>query len=112
MQVEGYVKCIQANFGGHALTIFGDIATLMFGQISLLDHGLIMGVKKRNWLKKFMQLEGYVKCMQANFDGHGLSGFEDSAPFTSYIYSNFLKKYKLCVPVNLMNITQVTHYKR
>ena len=38
MQVEGYVKCIQANFGGHGLTIFGDIATLMFGQISLLDH--------------------------------------------------------------------------
>ena len=44
MQVEGYVKCIQANFGGHGLTIFGDIATLMFGQTSLLDHGL-MGSK-------------------------------------------------------------------
>ena len=80
------MKCIQANFGGHGLTIFRDIATLMFGQISLLDHGLIMGVKKWNWLKKFMQLEGYVKCMQANFDGRGLFGFGDFAPSTIIIY--------------------------
>ena len=36
-----------------------------------------------------MQLEGYVKCMQANFDGHGLFGFGDFAPFTIIIYSNF-----------------------
>ena len=93
MQVEGYVKCIQANFGGHGLTIFGNIATLMFGQISLLDHGL-MGVKKWNWLKKFMQLEGYVKCMQANFDGHGLSDFGDFAPFTINFFKNISYVYQ------------------
>lgn len=57
--------------------------------------------------KKLMQLEGYVKCMQANFDRRGLSDFGDFAPFII----NFLKKYKLCVPVSLMNITQMTHYK-
>ena len=48
-----------------------------------------MGVEKWNWLKKFMQLEEYVKCMQANFDGRGLFGFGDFAPFTIIIYSNF-----------------------
>ena len=39
-----------------------------------LDHGL-MGVKKLNELKIFMQVEVDVKCMQTNFGGHGLSGF-------------------------------------
>ena len=29
-----------------------------------------------------MQVEVDVKCMQTNFDGHGLSGFEDFAPFS------------------------------
>ena len=47
-----------------------------------------MGVKKWNWLKKLMQLEGYVKCMQANFDGHGLSDFGD---FGSFYYKLFEK---------------------
>ena len=28
-----------------------------------------------------MQVEVVVKCMQANFDGCGLSGFRDFAPF-------------------------------
>ena len=42
-----------------------------------------MGVKKWNWLKKFMQVEVDVKCMQTNFDGCGLSGFGDMTPFCS-----------------------------
>ena len=28
-----------------------------------------------------MQVEVHVKCMETNFGGHGLSGFEDFAPF-------------------------------
>ena len=40
-----------------------------------------MGVKKYIRLKKFMQIEGDLKCMQTNFGGHGFSGFEDFAPF-------------------------------
>ena len=40
-----------------------------------------MGVKKWNWLKKFMQVEVDMKCMQTNFSERGLSGFGDFAPF-------------------------------
>ena len=40
-----------------------------------------MGVKKLNQLKKFMQVEVNVKCMETNFGGHGLSIFGDFAPF-------------------------------
>ena len=47
MQVGIDVKCIHTNFGGHGLSGFKDINTFKFGQISLLDHGLLsMGVKK------------------------------------------------------------------
>ena len=35
----------------------------------------------QNWLKKFMQVEVDVKCMQTNFNGCGLSGFGDFAHF-------------------------------
>ena len=38
--VEVDMKCMQANFGGHGLSGFVDIATLKNGQISLSDHGL------------------------------------------------------------------------
>ena len=40
-----------------------------------------MGVKKYNQLKKFMQVEVDVKCMQTNFGGHGLFSFRDLASF-------------------------------
>ena len=36
----------------------------------------------QNWLKKFMQVEVDVKCMQTNFGGRGLFGFGVMAPFT------------------------------
>ena len=42
---------------------------------------IVYGVKKWNWLKKIMQVEVDVKCMCTKFDGHGLSGFGDLAPF-------------------------------
>ena len=41
-----------------------------------------MGVKKWNWLKKFMQVEVDVKCMQTNFGGCDLSGFGDFVHFS------------------------------
>ena len=39
-----------------------------------------MGVKKWNRLKKFMQVEVDVKCMETNFGRHGFSGSGDFAP--------------------------------
>ena len=41
-----------------------------------------MGVKKWNWLKKFIQIEIDMKCMKTNFDGRGLSSFGDLAHFS------------------------------
>ena len=35
----------------------------------------------RNWAKNFMQVGIDVKCMHTDFDGHGLSGFKDTATF-------------------------------
>ena len=40
MQVGIDVKCMYTNFGGHALSGFGDTVTFKNGQISLSDHGL------------------------------------------------------------------------
>ena len=42
-----------------------------------------MGVKKWNWLKKFMQVEVDVKCMETNFGGHDIPSFRDFAPFSN-----------------------------
>ena len=40
-----------------------------------------MGVKKLNRLKKFMQVEVNVKCMETNFGWRSLSSFGDFTPF-------------------------------
>ena len=40
MQVRIDVKCMHTNFGGRALSGFGDTVTFKNGQISLSDHGL------------------------------------------------------------------------
>ena len=40
-----------------------------------------MGVKKLNRLKKFMQVEVDVKCMETKFGGRDFFGFGDIAPF-------------------------------
>ena len=45
----------------------------------LSDHGL--WGQKWNWLKKFMQIEVDVKCMQHNFDERGFFGFGDYGIF-------------------------------
>ena len=41
IQVGADVTCMHANFGGHDLFGFGDIATFKNGQISLSGHGLL-----------------------------------------------------------------------
>ena len=53
MQVEVDLKRMQTNFGGRGVSDFGDIAIFIFGQISLLDHGLV--------LKNFNQMESAQK---------------------------------------------------
>ena len=86
MQVGIDVKCMHTNFGGHSLFGFGDTATFKNSQISLSDHGLYSpwsskNLIDRNWAKNFMQVGIDVKCMHTDFDGHGLSGFKDTATF-------------------------------
>ena len=86
MQVEVDVKCMQTNFGGCGLIGFGDLAPFCLpsktAKISLRTMGYSpWGSKNRFWLKKFMQVEVDVKCMQTHFGGHGPFGLGDSAPF-------------------------------
>ena len=84
MQVGVNVTCMHTNFGGQSLSGFGDIAIFKNGQIFLSDHGRPWSSKNlinRNRLKKFMQVGIDVKCMRANFGGHGLFGFGDIATF-------------------------------
>ena len=42
---------------------------------------IVHGGQKKNWLKKFMQVEVAVKCMQTNFGKCGLACFGDFAHF-------------------------------
>ena len=42
-----------------------------------------------NWLKKFMQVEIHVKCMQKNFGGCGFSIFGDFTPFQKQLNFSF-----------------------
>ena len=90
MQVEVDVKCIETNFGGHDLSGFGDFApyllTFKTTKISLqtMDYSpwSSKNLSDRNRLKKFMQVEVDVTCMQTSFGGHGLSSFGHFAPFS------------------------------
>ena len=83
MQIEGDLKCMQTNFGGHGFFGFGDFAlfvcfkTAKFS-LSTMDYSP-WGSKNRIGSKKFMQVEVDVKCMQINFGEHGHSGFGDFA---------------------------------
>ena len=87
MQVCVDVTCMYNNFGGHGLSGFRDLAHFSFAfktakiSFTTMDYKS-MRVKKWNWLKKFMQVEIDMKCMQTNFDGRGLSGFGDLAHFS------------------------------
>ena len=102
------------------------ISCLQNSQNFPLDHGLSMGVKKQNRLKKFMQVEVEVKCIETKFGVHGFSGFGDFAPFLIWPYflqtmdlvyggqkQNWLKKFRqveadeIC---NLLVLFQLTIY--
>ena len=56
MQVKVVVKCKHTNFGGCGFSCFVDIATFIFGQISLSDHGLSLVVKKFNQLESAQKI--------------------------------------------------------
>ena len=82
MQVEVDLKRMQTNFGGRGLSGFRVMARFRMPSKTAKISLWTMGVKKYNWLNKFMQVEVDVKCMQTNFGGPGLSGFGDFAPFS------------------------------
>ena len=71
------------DFGGCALSGFGDTATLKNGQIFLSDHGHSPWSSKnlidRNRLKKYMQVGVDITCMYTVFGGCSFSGFRDTA---------------------------------
>ena len=86
------VKCKHTNFGGYALSGFGDTVTFKNGQISLSNHGLYSpwsskNLIGRNRLKKFMQVGIDVKCMHTIFGGCDLSCFGDIATFKNGQFS-------------------------
>ena len=77
IQVGFDVTCMHTNFGWHDVSSFEDITTFKYGQISLpwtipwVSKNLIIW----NRLKKFMQVEVNLKCMQTNFGGRVLFSF-------------------------------------
>ena len=85
MQVGVDVTYMHTNFGERDLSGFGDITTFKNGKIPFptMDYSpwSSKNLINRNRLKKFMQVGIDVTCMQTNFGGHGLFGFEDIATF-------------------------------
>ena len=86
MQVEIDVKCINTNFSGCGLSGFGVMAPFSLPskrpKFPFVPWTIqSMGVKKQNQLKKFIQVEVGINCMQTNFGGPGLFGFGVMAPF-------------------------------
>ena len=83
MQVEVDVKCMQANFDGHGLFIYGDLVPSSLpsktAKFPFRPWTIVHGGQKIESAQKIWQVED-VKCMQANFGGHGLSGFGDLVP--------------------------------
>ena len=58
-----------------------------------------------------MQVEVVVKCMQANFDGCGLSGFRDFAPFQ--IWSNLpFRPWTIVHGGQKIELAQIIHASR
>ena len=68
MHVEGDLKCMQTNFGGHGLSGFGDIATSqIWPNFPFGPWTIVHGGQKIESAQKFMQVEGDMKCMQNQF---------------------------------------------
>ena len=90
----------ETNFGGCGLACFGDFAhfCLPLKQPKFPFRpwpwgSIVHGGQKKNWLKKFMQVEVAVKCMQTNFGGCGLACFGD---FAHFFLSSKRPKFPFC----------------
>ena len=79
-QVEVDMKCMQANFGGHGHSGFGDFAYFCLPS-KRPKFPLVHGHQKIELPQKVMHVEVDMKCMQTNFGWCGFSGFEDIATF-------------------------------
>ena len=75
------MKCMETNFGECDHSRFGVMAPFCLPSKTAKISLRTMGVKKWNRLKKFMQVEVDVKCMETKFGGHSFSGFGVMAPF-------------------------------
>ena len=77
------MKHMQTNFSGCGPSVFGDFAHFSFAfktaKIFLRTMDYSPWGQKIKLLKKFMQIEVDMKCMQTNFGGCGPSGFRDFA---------------------------------
>ena len=65
MQVEVDAKCVQTKFGGHGFSGFGDIATIIFCQISLLNNNVLSLLSQAPSIK--FLLASHQKLAKANF---------------------------------------------
>ena len=85
MQVGVDVKCMHTNFGGRDLYGFEDTAIFKMAKFPFrpMDYSpwSSKNLIDRNRPKKIMQVGVDVKCMNANFGGRDLYGFEDTATF-------------------------------
>ena len=70
----------------HCTSSHSILSYLHISKLCTLAHGR---VKNYNRLKKFMQVEVDVECMQIKFGGHGIFVFGDFAPF--HLPSNLAK---------------------
>ena len=88
MQVGVDVTYTYTNFGGCDLSSFGDIATFKNGHFSL-DYSpwSFKNLTSLNRLKKIMQVDVDVICMQTNFGGCDLFSFRDIATFKNGQFS-------------------------
>ena len=83
MQVDVDLKGMQTNFGGRGLSGFEDFAPFCLPSkmaktsLPTMDYSpwSSKNLIDQNRLKKFMQLEVDLKCMQTNFGGHDFSDF-------------------------------------
>ena len=83
MHVDIDVTCMYTNFGGCALSGFGDTATLKTANFPFptMDYSpwSSKNLIDRNRLKKFMHVDIDVTCIYTDFGGCVFFGFEDTA---------------------------------
>ena len=87
MHVEGDMKCMETNFGGHSFSGFGELVHFLLPlktanfPFRTMDYSpwSSKNLISWNWLKKFMQVDIDVTCIYTDFGGCDLSGFGDTA---------------------------------